>query len=97
MAARVISTTAGNGSVTVVVPFTVTLAATGRCWVSVRDESGKTLFEGTLNAGELQHVVGSGPLVVRIGNTSAMTMMLNGAQLDLSGIARTADVNFVST
>jgi cytoskeleton protein RodZ len=95
--APVVETAAGNGTVTVVVPFTLMLAPTGTCWVSVTNAAGQTLFEGTLQAGQHQPVVGSGPLVIRLGNTSAMTMELNGEPLDLSGVARTANVSFVST
>ena len=92
----VVETASGNGTVTVVVPFTLVLAPTGTCWVSVRTATGQTLYEGTLHAGQRQPVVGTGPLVIRLGNTAAMTMQLNGAPLDLSGVGHTADLSFVS-
>jgi Domain of unknown function (DUF4115) len=91
-----VATSAGNGTVTVAVPFSLTLVSTGPCWVSVRSSTGQTLYEGTLYAGQRQQVAGSGPLVIRLGNTQAITLQLNGAQLDLSGVAHTADVQFVT-
>jgi cytoskeletal protein RodZ len=85
----------GDGIVTVRVPFTLTLAPTGPCWVRVQSESGQTLFEGTLQAGQHQQVTGSSPLIIRFGNTPAMQLLVNGAQLNLVGAARTANVRFV--
>jgi hypothetical protein len=93
--ARFAASPTGNGTVTVRVPFTLTLAPSGPCWVRVQTESGQTLFEGTLQAGQHQQVSGSSPLVIRLGNTPAMQLLVNGAQLDLAGAAHTADVRFV--
>lgn len=94
--ASVVATAAGNGTVTVAVPFTLTLAPTGTCWVSVSADTGQTLYVDTMHAGQRQQVEGSGPLVVRLGDTSAMSLILNGTQLDLSGVAPTANIQFAT-
>jgi len=83
-----------SGTVVVAVPFTLTMSTSAPCWVSVQTNTGQTVFEGTLQAGQHQDVSGTGPLTIRLGNTAAMQMTLNGAPLDLAGMARTANVQF---
>jgi hypothetical protein len=93
--AQFVVSSGGNGTVTVTVPYTLTLTVTGAsCWVSVEDSSGKTVFTGTLKSGEQQQVPGSGPLTVRLGNTAAIQMSVNGAPLNMTGVAQTANVQF---
>ncbi len=93
--ARFTATPNGDGTVTVRLPFSLTLAPIGPCWVRVQDSNGKTLFEGTLHAGQHQEVTGTSPLVIRLGNTPAMQMLVNGSEVALAGAAQTADVRFV--
>jgi hypothetical protein len=83
-----------SGTVVVAVPFTLTMSTSAPCWVMVQTSTSQTLFEGTLLAGQQKQVSGAGPLTIRMGNTAAMQMTLNGAPLDLAGIARTANLQF---
>jgi hypothetical protein len=92
---QVVASAQGNGTVTVTVPYTLTLTASGLCWVSVTSDSGQTLYEGTLQPGQQQHVTGSGPLTVRLGNTPAVQISVNGRPLVLAGVAKTANVRFM--
>ena len=76
--------TTGNGTVTVSAPFTLTLATTNAaCWVSVDTDNGQTLFTGTLQPGAQQQVPATGPLTVRLGNTAAIQISVNGTPLQL--------------
>jgi hypothetical protein len=84
----------GDASVSVRGPFTLALQATGRCWVQVTGANGQTLFEGTLQQGEVQMVSGVAPLTVRLGNTRGIALRVDGSNLDLAGVANTANVNF---
>jgi uncharacterized protein DUF4115 len=83
-----------SGTVVVAVPFTLTMATNAPCWVMVQTSAGQTLFQGTLLAGQQKQVSGAGPLTIRMGNTAAMQMTLNGTPLDLAGMAKTANVQF---
>ncbi len=83
-----------SGTVVVAVPFTLAMTTSAPCWVMVQTNTGQTLFEGTLLAGQSKSVSGAGPLTIRMGNTSAMQMTLNGTPLDLAGMAKTANVQF---
>ena len=85
----------GDASVSVRGPFTLSLqATTGRCWVQVTGATGQTLFEGTLQQGQVQTVSGAPPLTVRLGNTRTITLRVDGSNLDLAGVANTANVRF---
>ena len=92
---QVNSATPQTNSTTVAVPYTLTLTASGTCWVSVQSDTGQTLYEGTLQPGQQQHVAGGGPLTVRLGNTPAMQISVDGHALTLEGVANTANVRFV--
>ena len=83
-----------SGTVVVAVPYTLMMATSAPCWVSVQTNTGQTLFEGTLLAGQQKELSGAGPLTIRMGNTSGMQMTLNGTRLDLAGMAKTANVQF---
>jgi hypothetical protein len=91
----VVAAAQGDGTVTVNVPYTLTLTASGLCWVSVQSDTGQTLYEGTLQPGQQQRVSGGGPLTVRLGNTPAMQISVDGRALTLAGVAKTANVRFV--
>jgi hypothetical protein len=96
--AQFTASASGNGTVTVAVPFTLMLTATNAsCWVSVDEASGHNVFTGTLKPGEQQQVPGTGPLTVRLGNSAAIQMSVNGAPLNLAGVANTANVQFQPT
>jgi hypothetical protein len=87
-----------GGDVTVTVAFPVTLAlhASGACWVQASDESGRILYRGTLQSGQQQQIPATGPLVVRLGNTSAVAVSVDNAPLALTGIANTADLTLAT-
>ena len=91
---QVVPTPTGDASVAVHGPFTLSLHATGRCWVQVVGATGQSLFEGTLNPGQTQSVSGAPPLTVRLGNTRGITLLVDGSNLDLAGVANTANVQF---
>jgi hypothetical protein len=85
-----------TGDATVSVPraFTLTLRASGDCWVQVSDVNGRVLFSGTLHAAQTQRVAGGASLVVRLGNTPAIGLAVDGQPLDLAGVGHTATVRF---
>ncbi len=72
----VASTTSATGAAaTYAVPgaaYTVSIAATGPCWVDViTAASGATLWTGTLQAGQVQKVSATGATTVELGSTMA--------------------------
>jgi hypothetical protein len=75
----------------------MTLHATGTCWVEITDPTGRSLFTGTLRSGQNQLIPSRGPIVVRLGYTPAITIAVDGVDLDLSGLAQTTSINFQST
>jgi hypothetical protein len=75
----------------------MTLHATGTCWVEITDPTGRSLFTGTLRSGQDQLIPSRGPIVVRLGYTPAITIAVDGVDLDLSGLAQTTSINFQST
>ena len=77
-------------------PFRLTLRASGTCWVEITDATGHTLFTATLHSGQQQQIPGAGPIVVRIGYTPAMTISVDGIDLDLSGLGQTTNLSFQS-
>jgi endonuclease YncB( thermonuclease family) len=95
-AISLVAAASGDGTVAIGAPFTVAFVPSGDCWIRVRTASGQAVFEGTLHAGQRQQITGSGPLVVRVGNTLVLTMDVNGTPLDLSRVAHTANIQFVT-
>ncbi len=95
--AAVVDRSPTGATVSVHSPFQLTLEANGTCWVEIRDSAGNTLFTATLHSGDRQQIPGSGPIVVRLGYTPAMTISVDGVGLDLGGLAQTADVSFRTT
>jgi hypothetical protein len=52
--------------------YTVTVSASGPCWVSANTvATGSTLWEGTLQAGQVQVIPASGVITVQLGTTAA--------------------------
>jgi hypothetical protein len=94
VAARLTRTTAGGGMVSVHTPFQLTLHATGTCWIQITDTAGRRLFTTTLHPGQEQKIPGAESIVVRLGYTPAITISVDGATLDLSGLSQTANLNF---
>jgi hypothetical protein len=90
---RMTRTTTG-GTVSVHTPFQLTLHANGSCWIQITDTAGHQLFTTTLRSGQEQRIPGAESIVLRLGYTPAITISVDGATLDLSGLAQTANVNF---
>jgi hypothetical protein len=52
--------------------YKVTVATSGPCWVqAITVETGSTLWEGTLQAGQVQVIPASGPVTVELGAPAA--------------------------
>jgi hypothetical protein len=90
--------TATSSSATYVAPhasYTVTLDASGPCWVMATDaRSGAVVWTGTLSAGDRRPLPVTGGLVVRLGS-STVAISLNGAPVELpSGFRAPFDMRF---
>ena len=94
--APVVARSNNGATVSVHSPFRLTLRASGTCWVEITDATGHTLFTATLHSGQQQQIPGAGPIVVRIGYTPAMTISVDGIDLDLSGLGQTTNLSFQS-
>lgn len=95
--AQLLVSPTGNGTVSVRAPYALALTTNGPCWVSIKDASGHTVFEGTLQAGQRQDVPNAGPIDVRLGNTPAAQLTVNGTPLDLSKMSEVATLHFVAS
>jgi type II secretory pathway pseudopilin PulG len=80
-------------------PFSVTLSATGPCWVEAADTAtGQVLWEGTLQAGQAQTVPATGGLFLRLGNAHEVAVTEGGQTVQLpAGSAIVFDLTFVTT
>jgi cytoskeletal protein RodZ len=92
--APVVARTTAGATVSVRSPFRLTLHAVGTCWVEITDAAGHTLFTATLHSGQQQQIPGGGPIVVRLGYTPAMTISVDGTDLDLRGLGQTTNLTF---
>jgi hypothetical protein len=95
-APSVVVSTAGNATVAVAFPVTLTIRATAPCWVQASDESGRVVYQATLQPGQQQEIPAGGPLVVRLGNTTAVEVSVGDARLALTGIGNTADLTLAA-
>jgi Domain of unknown function (DUF4115) len=93
---RVVVSAAGNATVAVAFPVTLTIRATAPCWVQASDESGRVVYQATLQPGQEQEIPAGGPLVVRLGNTTAVEVSVGDARLALTGIGNTADLTLAA-
>ncbi|MDP9336251.1 MAG: DUF4115 domain-containing protein [Actinomycetota bacterium] len=94
--APVVARSTNGATVSVRNPFRLTLHANGTCWVEITDATRHTLFTATLHSGQQQEIPGAGPIVVRLGYTPAMTISVDGIDLDLSGLGQTTNLTFQS-
>ena len=92
--APVVARSTNGATVSVRSPFRLTLHATGTCWVEITDAAGHTLFTATLHSGDQQQIPGSGPIVVRLGYTPAMTISVDGTDIELGGLGQTTNLTF---
>ncbi len=58
------------------------------CWLRVADVSGKSLFEGTKNAGDKVNVSGKEPFSLTIGAPRAVSVYFHGQAVDMSSYIR---------
>lgn len=58
------------------------------CWLRVTDASGKTLFEGTKNAGDKINLNGQEPYSLIIGAPRAVSVYFHGQAVDMSSYIR---------
>ena len=89
----IVARSTNGATVSVRSPSSLTLQATGACWIEVDDAAGHTLFSGTLHAGQQQQIAISGPLVLHLGYTPAVIISVNSTKLDLSGLSQTASLS----
>jgi hypothetical protein len=76
----------GNGTITVTVPFTLTMAQNGPCWVSVQTETGRTLYEEHARLRPTPAGRGTSPSWCAWA-TRRDAAEVNGAQVNLAGVA----------
>jgi hypothetical protein len=77
--------------------FTISVAATGRCWLRATDpnQTRSSLFEGILAAGDTRAIPVNGSAVLRLGAARNVTLTLDGQPLPLPGqIGNTLTLTF---
>ncbi len=79
--------------------FSVSLTATGPCWVEAVDTTtGQLLWEGTLEAGQIQTVPATAGLFLRLGNAPDVAVSEGGLAVQLpSGYDIVFNLTFVTT
>jgi hypothetical protein len=92
--APVVTRTADGATVSLAAPFVLVLRTTALCWVQITDTAGAVLFSDTLPAGHTQQIPGAGPIVMKVGNMAGMTISVDGVDLALGGLPRTANITF---
>jgi hypothetical protein len=76
-----VTTSAGYSEYRLSGPATIVLKASGTCWVQIRQDgpTGSVLYQGDLYAGQSHPA--NGPLWLRLGNPTQVTITVNGAAL----------------
>jgi hypothetical protein len=76
-----VTTSAGYSEYRLSGPTTIVLTASGTCWVQIRQDgpTGSVLYQGDLYAGQTHPA--NGPLWLRLGNPTQVTITVNGAAL----------------
>jgi hypothetical protein len=76
-----VTTSAGYSEYRLSGPATIVLTASGTCWVQIRQDgpTGSVLYQGDLYAGQTRPA--NGPLWLRLGNPTQVTITVNGAAL----------------
>jgi hypothetical protein len=85
--AMLVASSAGSSTYRVDASATITFrAGTGTCWVEIRQSGryGPVMFSGDLLAGQSRAV--NGPIWVRLGNPSVITVTVNGAPISPPGM-----------
>lgn len=86
--APVAASSAAPTEVAVDASVALQLHFTGSCWLRVADASGKSLFEGTKNAGDKVNVSGKEPFSLTIGAPRAVSVYFHGQAVDMSSYIR---------
>ena len=86
--APVAASTAVPTDVAVDASVALQLHFTASCWLRVADASGKSLFEGTKNAGDKVNVSGKEPFSLTIGAPRAVSVYFHGQAVDMSSYIR---------
>jgi hypothetical protein len=76
-----VTTSAGFSEYRLSGPATIVLTASGTCWVQIRQDgpTGSVVYQGDLYAGQTRPA--NGPLWLRLGNPTQVTITVNGAAL----------------
>jgi len=76
--------------------YTVTLVATGLCWVdATKTSTGAVVWTGTLQTGQSQAITGNGSMTVRLGAANDVTIRLNRVPVVLpTGFRSPFDLSF---
>ena len=79
-------------------PYTLTVDATGPCWVEATNSStGQVLWTGTLHAGDSQVVPASSEVLLRLGDALNVTLAVSGQAVHLPpGFSPTIDLTFLT-
>ncbi|HEY6823663.1 MAG TPA: DUF4115 domain-containing protein, partial [Steroidobacteraceae bacterium] len=64
------------------------LSFSGTSWVEVSDAEGRRLLHGLIDGGSTRTLIGSAPLLVVLGNASAVAVRLNGQTVSPGPIVR---------
>lgn len=86
--APVAASSAAPTEVAVEASVALQLHFTDSCWLRVADASGKSLFEGTKNAGDKVNVSGKEPFSLTIGAPRAVSVYFHGQAVDMSSYIR---------
>ncbi len=80
-AVKLLSRTSGASVYRISRSASISLRASGPCWVEVRSgtESGNVVYEATMSAGSTKTV--AGPVWVRLGNPPAVAVSVDGARV----------------
>lgn len=74
----------GNAAVPAAISKTISLSFTGQSWVSVKDKSGKVIYEKLGQDGMRETVTAVPPLTLVIGNANVTAVQVSGQPVDLS-------------
>ena len=75
--------------------YTIVISVTTPCWVAQSTSPGSMIvWDATLPAGSIHTISASGPLTIRAGNSTAMSLTLNGVPVKFSSNPGPYDVSF---
>lgn len=83
-----------QGAATSAASDDLVIEASGESWVSVRDATGKALFNRLLGAGETARISGAKPLSATIGRKDAVTVRVHGEPFDHRSLSNSSVSRF---